>query len=217
MIKLTRKPAPERLVAKMEERAVRLRKLLRLGMPTPEALLSAYRKAELKIQLVAEANGKCIYCESKITHVYFGDVEHIRPKAVFPEERLDMSNLALACAICNNAKSDYWDEVVKLLNPYEDDPNDDLMALGFFVARRPGSDRGRVTIEQLGLNRQALMERRKEKVELLQPLADQYALAPEGPLKELLKRELNRHGQDDAEYAMVVRDFLRTACEIDER
>jgi uncharacterized protein (TIGR02646 family) len=166
------------------------------------------------VHLVAEVHGKCAYCESKVTHVYFGDVEHIRPKTVFPAERLDLENLTLSCAQCNNAKGEFWDANTPLLNPFEDHPNQEVLALGFMIARRPGRSRARLTIERLGLNRPALLERRKERIEALQALADQYVQEPDGPIKDLLRTELRRHATDDGEYAMIVRAYLEAACDL---
>lgn len=102
--------------------------------------------------------------------------------------------------------------VTPLLNPYEDDPAAQFLALGYMVARRPGRDRARLSIEHLGLNRQALLERRKERIELLQALADQFSLAQEGPTKDLIRTELTRQARDDGEYAFVVRAYLEAAC-----
>lgn len=198
----------------MNERVDELHASLNAGQTPVTAVLESYRYAPLKQHLILEANGKCIYCESKITHLYYGDVEHIRPKSIFPGERLNVDNLALACALCNNAKGNYWDENYPLLNPYIDSPLDEVMALGFLISRRPGKDRARITIERLELNRTALLERRRERIELLQPLADQYAATPEGALKELLRKELLRQAGDDSEYSMIVRSYLQAACGI---
>jgi hypothetical protein len=84
MIKLTRLDIPSELRARIEQRAARLRELLEAGSVPPQTLLDSYRDPELKTHLVNEAHEKCIYCESKITHVYYGDIEHwgIRAKAV---------------------------------------------------------------------------------------------------------------------------------------
>jgi 5-methylcytosine-specific restriction endonuclease McrA len=212
MIKLTRRPLPGEVAVQLTERAVRLRQHLLAGDDPPQALLNFYRNPELKQILVAEANGKCMYCESKITHVYFGDVEHIRPKSRFPEARLDHDNLGLACAICNNAKGEFWDDDTPLLNPFNDDPDEEVLALGTLVVRRPGRSRARLTIQQMDLNRTALLERRKERIELLASLADQYVQAPAGAIKDLLKDELCRHAADDGEYALIVRAYLEAAC-----
>ena len=214
MIKVSRKPLDQDLGDRVTERSAQLLACLDSGGTPTAALLDSYRYAPLKHHLVAEANGKCIYCESKITHLYYGDIEHIKPKALFPRERLTIDNLGLACALCNNAKSDFWDNTHPLLNPYVDSPTDEVLALGFMVARKPGRDRARLTIDKIDLNRPALLERRKERIELLQPLADQYAVAPDGALKDLLRNELCRQAGDDAEYAMVVKAFLLAACGI---
>jgi 5-methylcytosine-specific restriction endonuclease McrA len=101
MIKLTRMDIPIAIKARIEQKSARLRDSLEAGVDPPKTLLDAYREPELKAHLVAEAHGKCIYCESKITHVYFGDIEHLKPKSKFPIERLNPENLALACAMCN--------------------------------------------------------------------------------------------------------------------
>ncbi len=213
MIKLARLTLNDALRARTTERAARLRQYLDAGEDPPEALLNSYRDPELKQHLVEEAHGKCVYCESKITHVYFGDVEHMKPKTLFPAERLDVTNLALACAMCNNAKGNFWDNGIPFLDPYADEPIEELLALGFIVAHRPGRQRARLTIAKLDLNRLALVERRKERVELLQALADQYVQAPIGPIKDLLRAELCQHADSSGEYAFIVRSYLRAACD----
>ncbi|MDB5246711.1 MAG: hypothetical protein JWQ40_1105 [Segetibacter sp.] len=40
-----------------------------------------YGSAEVKNCLIALQNYKCCFCESKIGHIGYGDVEHYRPKA----------------------------------------------------------------------------------------------------------------------------------------
>ncbi len=200
-------------MVRVTERDNRLRQHLIQGTEPPQALLNAYRDPELKQHLVQEAHGKCVYCESKITHVYFGDVEHIKPKSAFPNERLNVANLVLACAVCNNAKSEFWDDETPFLNPYLDDPTEEVLALGFMVAHRPGHGRARLSISKLGLNRPALVERRKERVELLQSLADQYVLTPAGAIKDIIRTELCQHAKDSGEYAFIVRAYIKAACD----
>jgi 5-methylcytosine-specific restriction endonuclease McrA len=212
MIKLTRLDIPNELRTRIEQRAARLREMLQAGTDPPQALLDSYRDPDLKRHLVTETYGKCIYCESKITHVYFGDIEHIKPKSKFRAESLDPENLALVCALCNNAKSDFWDDSTPLLNPFSDDPEIEVVAFGYWIARRPGRNRARLTIERIDLNRQALLERRKERIELLQPLADQYVLEPPGPVRDLIKKELCRQAGAGSEYAMLVRAYLDAVC-----
>ena len=214
MIRLRRQELSEALSTQTRERIDRLTALLDAGEEPPAALLNAYRDPNLKAHLVSESHGKCIYCESKITHVYHGDVEHIKPKSVFRTLQLDPSNLGFACAICNGAKSDFWDDATPILNPYEDEPDEHLIALGDFLVRRPGQNRARLTIERLELNRPALLERRRERIELLQSLADQYMQENAGPVRDLIRAELCRQANADKEYALFVRMYLEAACNL---
>lgn len=71
---------------------------------------------ELKFHLFDLFNGKCAYCETKVQHVDFGDVDHYRPKGkVYEDPRTDTDpghpgyywlayyelNLLPACGLCN--------------------------------------------------------------------------------------------------------------------
>jgi hypothetical protein len=42
---------------------------------------SIYGDPDLKKQLIQAQRGKCCFCESKVTHISFGHIEHFRPKA----------------------------------------------------------------------------------------------------------------------------------------
>lgn len=73
-----------------------------------------YGHADVKAALRTAQHDKCGFCESKISHVSFGDVEHFRPKSAvrnMPTETLlspgyfwlayDWENLLFACECCN--------------------------------------------------------------------------------------------------------------------
>lgn len=73
-----------------------------------------YSAKSVKSALRKAQHDKCAFCESKIAHVAFGDVEHFRPKAGYrktPEDALvrpgyywlayDWGNLLFCCQICN--------------------------------------------------------------------------------------------------------------------
>jgi len=72
-----------------------------------------YGAAEVKQALGAAQHDKCCFCESKLGHAQFGDVEHFRPKGS-AQQRADAQptkgyywlaytweNLYLSCAVCN--------------------------------------------------------------------------------------------------------------------
>ena len=140
MIRLTSIPTPEAL-ARLRVCAQHAQEAEEADQDIPEVVRNCYRHQEVKTSIVEETAEKCAYCESKITHVYWGDVEHIKPKNQFPENRLDYENLTLECAIRNNKKSDYYNEEAPLLNPYEDTPEDHLVGLGPLLWQRNGSPR----------------------------------------------------------------------------
>lgn len=63
-------------------------------------------------------NGKCAYCESKITAIYNGDIEHFRPKAAYNDKygealvtpgyywlAAEWENLLFACPFCNQTNT----------------------------------------------------------------------------------------------------------------
>lgn len=73
-----------------------------------------YAADDVKEALIGMQYGKCAYCEARVIHISYGDVEHFRPKAAFqqgettPLEKpgyywlaYDWLNLLLSCQICN--------------------------------------------------------------------------------------------------------------------
>ena len=72
-----------------------------------------YGAAEVKEVLRAAQHDKCCFCEAKLGHAQFGDVEHFRPKASVQQSSVDpptpgyywlayaWQNLYLSCEICN--------------------------------------------------------------------------------------------------------------------
>ncbi|AMW99770.1 hypothetical protein [Rummeliibacillus stabekisii] len=77
---------------------------------------NAYGKPNVKEQLARMFNNKCAYCESKISPVSYGDIEHFRPKTAYHSidgENLiypgyywlamDWNNLLLSCEVCNRS------------------------------------------------------------------------------------------------------------------
>lgn len=148
---------------------------------------SRWRHPEIKASLSTETNERCAYCDSVMAVVNFPHVEHILPKSKFPDLVVFWRNLTLVCERCNNQKLDYYSDVTPLLDPYEDDPHEHLLFLGHLVVPRPGSDRGLMTVQRLGLARQALTSQRLQRVEHLLSLIDNWARAePEDVKAELL-------------------------------
>lgn len=47
---------------------------------------SIYGHRTVKQTLIAAQHGKCAFCESKLRHVAYGDVEHFRPKGGYLQQ-----------------------------------------------------------------------------------------------------------------------------------
>ncbi len=80
----------------------------------PEFDACIYADAPVKSTLVTAQHGKCAFCESRVTHIAYGGVEHFRPKRAVRRAvgrplirpgyfwlAYDWDNLLLACQLCN--------------------------------------------------------------------------------------------------------------------
>jgi uncharacterized protein (TIGR02646 family) len=58
----------------------------------------------------------CSFCDSApLGQASRKEIEHLRPKSIFPEHAFDWLNLYLACSVCNGKKQDKYD--TQLLQP----------------------------------------------------------------------------------------------------
>lgn len=124
----------------------------------PEAekqkLVSHYRHDEIKNALIASSNGKCAFCECIPSEGGNVEVEHFRPKSIYPKHTFDWSNLLPACRKCNGTKLDHDTIAEPIINPYDYDPEslfyyDDIEMK---VQECPDKQLGLKTIEICGLN-----------------------------------------------------------------
>jgi uncharacterized protein (TIGR02646 family) len=169
-----------------------------------------YRQREVKESLAAMFHDKCAYCESKITHVDYGAIEHYRPKARFPEKTFDWDNLLLACNVCNGPefKGDRFPDVAEggpIANPCDDEPGDHLAFVFDPIAGLatvvPKTRRGELTIETLGLNRATLRTYRSSQVKKAAFLARR---APGDPEAQALLYEVRSAAFEYAAFARAL-------------
>ena len=94
----------------------RLKELADAGETTFPFRSETYGAATVKRALIAAQHGKCCFCESEVTAVAHGDVEHYRPKGGWDQGdgaglkrpgyywlAYEWSNLYFACQICNQS------------------------------------------------------------------------------------------------------------------
>jgi hypothetical protein len=126
---------------------------------------------EWKELIANDCEGRCIYCaiqEARFGGIRNFHIEHFRPKVKFETLEDDITNLYLACAICNVLKSDDWPSEPAddhSLPAYPDPARIDYNLLfGLSSSTHEVSSAsvaGRYVIERLCLNRaQLVLERR---------------------------------------------------------
>jgi uncharacterized protein (TIGR02646 family) len=188
-----------------------------------------YGHTEVKTALITAQHGKCAFCESQVTHISQGDVEHFRPKGRFRQRAGDSlerpgyywlaytwENLLFACQLCNQR---YKKNEFPLSNPAKrarSHRDDVSVEQPLFVDPSSGEDpaaslsfreevpfhrnkRGKETIRALGLTRAPLQEKRKERLDTLEMI---FFVAYKLPLPNtaILPEEVQR-----------ARDLLRRA------
>ena len=213
------------------------RKAYRDGTKTFEFTSAIYGHESVKKALIEAQHGKCAFCESRITHVQYGDVEHFRPKkGVLHGTSLmrpgyywlayDWDNLLLACQICNQrhkrnafpllrgsvrARS-HLGSIAKerplFIHPGQEDPQDEIEFRDHAPVAHNGSIRGRRTIIGLGLERRELMEERERHLEIIRHLSAARSALPQGPLRNEIDDHLRRASHDSQPYSAMVRCFL---------
>lgn len=216
MIKINRSEAPDILIEKCDEWTVEYLELIEEnGNPPPKAS-KKYGHEEIRELLETDAYTKCMYCESKISHVSYPNVEHIAPKSKYPEKIFEWENLGLACQVCNTCKGTKYHPNNPPIDPYDDDPSDHVYAFGETLRPKPGSDRGKITIRDVDLNRAGLIEARNRRLNTIQSLSENYKRASDPETKEMFLQELCIEARKENEYKIFVDAMLRAmeiSCE----
>jgi uncharacterized protein (TIGR02646 family) len=213
-----------------------------------------YGAKSVKDALKKAQHGKCAFCESKITHIAYGDVEHYRPKAGYrqrPDGPLvrpgyywlayEWSNLFFCCSLCNQRfkrnhfpladdtrratshRDDIGTEEPLLIHPELDEPASFLEFDREYVRAIDGNQRGEATIEILGLNRQEIVERRRDVLQSIKILVEcreliarqanerhnPEALTRLAAIEQQLDWYVTNDRSDSAEYVAMIRAALR--------
>ena len=184
-------------------------KLERPGCPNPSVLAAGnYKHPDNKEALKKSAYDKCMYCESKISHIDFAHVEHIKPKDKFKNLEFDWNNLGYACPKCNNEKSNKYCNDTPFLNPYAEDPQEHLYAFGAMLWPKKGSERGGITIKEIDLNRPGLLEKRSERLDTLQKAIDACYRTQNQQLRNDSLKSLQAEAENNREYSIFAKAML---------
>lgn len=182
-------------------------KLQRPICPNTQSLAdSKYDHPDNKKALIDASYGKCMYCESYVLSVSFGEVEHIKPKSIFPNLEFDWNNLGFVCQRCNNSKNNKYNEETQHINPYDENPEDFLFVSGTFILHK--NTRGEKTVNDISLNREGLLEKRLEAINRLEKSLKACFHLQE-PLKSELLEELKKEISREKEFSFVLKDKLK--------
>lgn len=170
--------------------------------------IGKYRHSEVKESLEQMFHSKCAYCESYISNVDYGDIEHFKPKSKFPELSVTWENLLLSCKICNGTahKGEKWPAPADggpLVNPCKENP-EDFFEFIFDVHTqvtivKPKNMRGETSETIYGLNRHYLVNDRNKYVRQLIAIAQYYSTDEEA------KAIIDQAAQSQGEYAAFAR------------
>lgn len=134
---------------------------------------------------------RCGYCG--VTEAQMGaelTFDHFRPQSQAGTD--DSANVVYACHACNEFKGEYWSESndTRLLHPLTDDLAQHIMTENDGILR-PLTTLGRVYIQQLQLNRPALVENRLERQRLsrIERRLDEMITTLRDLLAEVKKRQ----------------------------
>lgn len=195
---------------------------------------SVYGDSAIKQALEDAQYGKCCFCEVKVKHVAYGDIEHFRPKGGFRQNEsdslgkpgyywlaYDWDNLLFSCQICNqrykknlfplenpdqralNHQDDISLENPVFIHSVNDNPEDHISFKREIPI--PLTQRGAVSINNLGLDREKLNENRLEKLQPILLLLDIIHLLPNSVQAEHAREFIFQNFEPEAEYSSMMK------------
>ena len=169
-----------------------------------------YKKDDVCEALEEMYNGLCCYCEGRIGAVAFEEIEHRRPKSLYPEYTFEWDNLHLACPRCNRAKGKKWNDEHPILDSCHDNISEHLSyRLGEAGPKRwSESYQGTTTIEHTDLNRQKLIDARTECAFKVLHTIGSLNNDPHSPSAGLERADLE--GQVSGAYGSLIQWLLST-------
>ena len=131
-----------------------------------------------KLKKLSGPGQRCMFCSGSEA----SDVEHYRPKAVYPSLAMTWENYIWSCAPCNRSKLDKFPPDTEpggqFVNPLDEDPWEFFFIdeFGFLTPRYDKktntlNERAVTTRDLLGLNREGVQESRQSRVKDLKAQA----------------------------------------------
>lgn len=77
--------------------------------PTSKAFLETFAWRKVRMQALKKYGARCMCCGATPANGAVMNVDHIKPRKLFPELSLDVDNLQILCEPCNHGKGN-WDQ-----------------------------------------------------------------------------------------------------------
>ncbi len=124
-----------------------------------DTIWTHYKHKDIREKLFASSYHKCAYCEAKPAESGNIEVEHFRPKSIYPELAFEWTNLLPICRKCNDSKSDYDTGENPIVNPSKMDP-EAIFTYKYLniVPLDDGDEKAKRTIEVCNLNSERLYD-----------------------------------------------------------
>lgn len=193
-----------------------------------------YGHKKIKTALTKIQANKCCFCEAKVTHVAHGDIEHFRPKGGYKQLMTDTlqvpgyfwlaydwMNFYFSCQICNqrfkknlfplNNSGDRAQPLGSIaterpvfIDPGQIDPQIHITFVQDEAVPIDSSPLGANTINELGLNRPEIRERRLSYLIMLNTIKDLLVISPNGPEADKAKNLFGQRMKKTEEYSSMV-------------
>lgn len=99
----------EQVARKEKKRKTRLRVArLKVAYETTDAFLMSYEWRRLRMEAIKKYGARCQCCGASPETGAVINVDHIKPRRIFPQLALDINNLQVLCQECNHGKGN-WD------------------------------------------------------------------------------------------------------------
>jgi uncharacterized protein (TIGR02646 family) len=128
-----------------------------------DKLIIHYKDKEIKEPLFESSHQKCAYCERNATEGGgYMEVEHYKPKSLYPEYIFEWVNLLPACRQCNGIKGTHDTGAEPIINPYDTDPEEAFIYKRIQIKAKDGDyfEMAARTIEVCRLNDESLLTSR---------------------------------------------------------
>ena len=118
------------------------------------------------------SNEKCAFCECKPGESGYIEVEHFKPKSIYPALTFEWDNFLPSCKKCNGSKLNHDTGLSPIVNPYEIDPEEIFYYSDIRLQAIDSIEIGINTIKVCGLNSVRLMRPRSEILVSLHDFSD---------------------------------------------